>query len=233
MNGISNIAVSNQQPTSLTLSFTLTAANAGARTLTVTTNLTASTTLTIQAGLQVTSFAGVNEPNNDLLFKINGSSFSGVTLVDFTKGGGGTTQVTLGGGNVTPNQLTIPLAQIPSDAVVGPVKVQSNGQTVTSGSNATPPAKVTAFAGSVARGTTLTITGLRFVSPLHIRIVKANVEIVHKSTATGFPNGIQGESMTDTQLVVLIPPATPTGASELRIETDGGVIVGGPLTITL
>ena len=43
----------------------------------------------VQAGaaLTLSGFAGVDEPNNDLLFKINGSGFSTPVAVEFSIGG--------------------------------------------------------------------------------------------------------------------------------------------------
>jgi len=192
-------------------------------------------TLTIQPTLQLTGFAGVNEPNNDLLFKINGSGFAPPVVVEFSAGGGGfASPIALAAQNVTATQITIPSNQIPANAASGPVRVQSGGNpAVTSSFNVVPPATIASMQGAanqppnvVTANQPLTITGTRFVPG---------------ATTITFPNGVSkgpgapfpaaGESITATQIVVLVP--APAQAGKLRMTTAGGTVQSAATLVVL
>jgi len=198
--------------------------------------------ITVGAGLSISGFGKVDQPGGDTTFEINGTGFAGATQVSFTKAGGGlTAPVPLAAGNVTATVLSVPLASIPDDAIVGPVQVQSGALTTTSVGNATPPPKVTNLPAlpvtTVQRGTPLTLNGFRFVAPIHIRLMRGApaVEIMHKQSPPGGTFPVAGESIAadGKTLVVMIPSTLAAGACEVRVENDGGNIVAGPLTVTL
>jgi hypothetical protein len=223
--------VTGQTATSMTLTLTLTGAPPGSVTITVNTNTSASATLTVQPGLSLSGFGTVNEPLGDTLFEINGTGFGGATLVEFTRNGGGfTTPLSLSPGNVTPTQLTVPLAMIPTDADIGPVRVQSGSQTVTSAGNATPPAIITGVAfldaalnpvpGTLGNvGQLLQITGQRFVNITDIGVANA----LRSSSAPPFPTA-PNESVLLTQIRVRVVPAASTQTGSIRVINAGGTV---------
>ena len=229
MTGVTNVAVSNQQLTSMTLTFTLTSAAAGPRTVTVTVNnVSASASFTVQAGVQLSSFNGVDEPNNDLSFEINGSGFQAPVILEFTASGGGFVQ-TPQAPTVTATQLTIPMSQIPTNAAIGPVRVN---QTVVSSFNVVPPATIATMQGQqpnvVTANTLLTITGTRFV-PGATTIMFPNGAT--KGPGAPFPNAGIGESITATQIVVSVPG--PAQSGRLRITTAGGTVQSAATLVVL
>ena len=229
MTGITNVAVSNQQQTSMTLSFTLTNAAAGTRTVTVTVNnVSASATFTVQAGVQLTSFSGVDEPNNDLLFKINGSGFQAPVTVEFTIGPSTFAQITATPA-ITPNQITFPMSAIPTNAIAGPVRIN---QTVVSSFSVIPPATfvpnttTAPFAFNplpVAKNALLTVTGTRFIGPGTI-VFGSNASVTLPPTGTG-------ESMSPTQIVVRVPGAATSG--RVAIATPGGTVLSAATLVVL
>lgn len=226
MTGITNLAVSNQQQTSMTLNFTLTNAAAGARTVTITVNnVSASATFTVQAGVQLASFSGVDEPNNDLLFKINGSGFQAPVTVEFTTGPSTFAQITAAP-TITPNQITFPMSSIPSNAIVGPARIN---QTVVSSFNVTPPAAfvpntLSAFnPPSVAKNALLTINGMRFFGTGTI-VFGGNASVTLPPTGTG-------ESMSPTQITVRVPGTATSGT--VTITTPGGIVRSAATLVVL
>jgi len=225
MAGITNVAVSNQQPTSMTLRFTLTNAAAGARNVTISVNnVSASTSFTVLAGLTLTSFAGVNEPANDLLFKINGTGFAPPVIVEFSASGGGfAAAIALPPPNVAATQVTIPSASIPPDATVGPVRVQSGGNPpMISGFNVTPPPIVTNVPSAAQTQTNITITGSRFFTGTAV-ILPGN-QSRGPNSATPFPAATFGESLTQTQIVVRVTSNSNT-AARVQVVTEGGTVL--------
>src|SRR5262245_28183584 len=230
--GITNVAVSNVQTNSMMLSFTLTNAAAGPGTVMLSVNnVSASTTFTVQSGMQLSGFTGVNEPNNDLQFEISGSGFQAPATLEFTASGGGfvaTTQPP----TVTPTQLTIPMSQIPANATSGPVRVQSGGQMVTGTFNVVPPATFipntpnAPFAFNplpVGKNQLLTITGSRFFGP-------GSILFGGNATVTLPPTG-PGESMSATQIVVLVPGSATSG--KVAITTPGGTVQSAATVVVL
>ncbi|MGJ4951516.1 hypothetical protein [Bradyrhizobium sp. HKCCYLS20291] len=213
--GLSNLVVSNQQPTSFNLSFTIdSAAAAGNRTLAVTVNgVTAQDTFTVQAGLTISGFSKVDVPNGNNLFKITGTGFTTPTIVQFSKAGGSfaTPVIVL---NVSPTELGIPVDQIPSDATRGPVQVQSNGQVVKSTAAITPPARITDFAPAQVRpNALLTINGAGFLDLAAVGFKGGE----HRQPFTG-----PGESVTDGKITVSVPGTATSG--QITVTTAAGTV---------
>jgi hypothetical protein len=224
--GISNITVSNQASNGATVTITLAAnAPAGPRTITITVNhVAAQTTFAVQGGLALANFQGVDEPNNDLLFKINGSGFQTPVVIQFTKFGGGLTPavpLAVTAQNTSPNQILIPMAQIPADAVTGPVTVTSGNQTVVSGFNVVPPAIITAVPAQAQTQTNINITGSRFTGTTAITLPGNLVRATNSVPA--FPSGPFGESLTDVLIVVRLISNTGANA-KVRVTTPGGTV---------
>jgi len=179
-------------------------------------------TLTIQPTLQLTGFAGVNEPNNDLLFKINGSGFAPPVIVEFSASGGGFAQgIPLSPQNVTATQITIPNAQIPANATNGPVRVQSGGQAVTSAFNVMPPPVLANVPAQAATQTNITITGNRFFAGTSVTLPGNLVR--GPNSQPPFPAAGLGESLTPTQIVVRVISNAGT-AAKVRVTTQGGTV---------
>jgi hypothetical protein len=225
--GVTSIVASNQTANSATLTLTL-AANAqpGSRTLAITlNNVTASTTFTVLSGLVVTSFIGVDEPNNNLLFTIVGSGFTTPATVQFARNGGGLTPtpaLAVTAQNTSPTQLLIPMNQIPTDAVSGIVRVESNNQVAFSANPVVPPPVVSTAPAQATSQTNITITGLRFVTGVAITM-PGNLTRGPNSLPA-FPDAGFGESRSDTQIVVRL--VSNAGASgRLRVQTPGGTVL--------
>lgn len=237
MAGITNLVVGATTATTATITFDVQpGATAGSRTLTITIGAaTAEATLTVQPGLQVTGFAGVDEPGGDDLFKINGSGFVAPVTVHFSASGGGFTvlpdSVTVTGANVTPTQIRIPMAQIPVNAVAGPVRVDSGGQTAESAMPVVPPAVINTAPASVARNNPVVFGGLRLYAPILIRI-EGTTSLLERATPT-FPDAALGELLSDTSMTVFVPNSMDAGTYTVTVETEGGTVNAPDLNITL
>ena len=223
---ITGLTVTNPQTSKLTLSFTLAAnASPGIKTITITVSgKKASANLTVQAGLtQLTlaSFAGVDEPNNDLNFKIKGNGFTPPVTVAFTKTGGGfTTPILVPQSNVTSTQINIPKDTIPPEATIGPVQVQSSGQPpITSAFDVVPPASITDFNNkSGSQNTSITITGSQFFPGTTVGFGGG----ASRGPNSNPPFPLSGvESLAPGKIVVLVPSGAKTGQITITNGPDG------------
>jgi len=222
---ISLLSVSNPQANGLTINFTLAAnATAGTKTITITMGtVSAQADFVVQAGavLALSSFSGVNEPNNDLLFKINGSGFLSPVAIEFSIGGGQfAPPITLSAQKVTSQQLTIPMSQIPVNATNGPVRVQSSGQTVTGGFDVMPPPVIATIPAQGQRQGTITITGSRFFAGTTVTF--GGNAVRGPNSPTPFPDAGLGESLAPGQIIVFIPSGAATG--KVKVTTNGGTV---------
>jgi hypothetical protein len=218
--GIALVSVTNQTANSMTVRLTLTNAAAGPRTMTVTVNaVSASATFTVQAGLQVTSFAGIDQPNGDLLFRINGSGFVVPVQVQFP---GGVPAINVPVGNVTSTQIRIPADPtvgainnlIPVNATSGTVQVISAANTANL-DNVTPPAANIVLPATATRNNLMTITGIRLFGQVTVRFTGG---------AVVGPNFIgAGESQTQTTITLRVPGANAT-TGQVEITTPGGTV---------
>ena len=119
-----------------------------------------SSALQSQPGLTLTGFSGVDVPGGNLALAITGNGFTAPTTVEFQKTSTTfTTPIVLLQTNVTPTQISVPIDQIPADAVTGKVRVQSAGQTLTSSFDVTPPAIIATLTSPVTGNQLCTITG--------------------------------------------------------------------------
>lgn len=231
--GITALAVPARSTNSATVTFNLGATAAtGPRTLSISLGgVTAQTTITVNAGLQVSGFGGVDEPAGDTIFKINGTGFVAGAQVEFSRGVGlWTTPVSVTPGNTSSGQLRIPMADIPANAVQGPVRVTSGGTTVTSTSDVTPPPVIGASPSSAVSQTNITITGSRFYTGTAVGLPGGQVR--GPGSPTPFPDGAFGESLTTTNIVVRLVSAAGT-ASRVRVTTAGGTVQSSnTLTVT-
>src|SRR5262249_47958222 len=133
---------------------------------------------------------------------------------------------------VTPTQLAIPMSQIPANATSGPVRVQSGGQTGTRTVNVGPPAPLipntpqAPFAFNplpVREKQLLPVTGSRFFGPGSI-LFGGNASVTLPPTGAG-------ESMSATQIVVLVPGAATSG--KVAITTPGGTVQSAATLVVL
>jgi hypothetical protein len=128
--GITAVVVSAQTPTSMTLAFTLTNAPVGLRTVTVTTNVSASTTFTVQAIVPaptITSLPATATRNQ--LMTIGGTNFLNPVSVTFA-GPAVKTTFTGVGESLTPTQIVL---LVPAAAASGPITIAAAGGSITSG----------------------------------------------------------------------------------------------------
>lgn len=191
-----------------------------------------------QASLSLTSFSGVNEPNGDQKLKINGAGFSTPVLVEFSKTGGGFTAppIPLSPADVTSTQISIPMSQIPADAISGPVRVQSSGQTMTSGFNVVPPATITDVAPtSFIQNTLVTILGSRFFTGTTVSF-GAITPAASRGPDSSPPFPISGaEKLNPDRIEVLVPAGAVKGQIKIFITNgpataNGGTIQSSTLT---
>ncbi len=215
--------VTNQAPSSCTLTLTLAAgaSSVASRTVTITVGaLTASATFTVQPGLQVLGFTPVNEPAGNTNLVINGTGFaaSQPATIQFA---GGVVPVVVPGLNVTATTITIPMASIPDGAIAGSTDVTTGGSTASL--PVTPPPKILAPfpAATIAPNGLLTVNGVRLQNSTHVLMLQGASTILDKSTFGGV-----GELINAGQIKFHVPFA-PTGAYTLRITTTGGTIVYG------
>ncbi|MGZ3271432.1 MAG: hypothetical protein ACXU71_10720 [Croceibacterium sp.] len=177
-----------------------------------------SSALQSQPGLTLTGFSGVDVPGGNLALAITGNGFTAPTTVEFQKTSTTfTTPIVLLQTNVTPTQISVPIDQIPADAVTGKVRVQSAGQTLTSSFDVTPPAIIATLTSPVTGNQLCTITGSRFI-PGATTITFANGTF--RGPGNGFP--ATGESLTGTQIIVRVPATSPSGP--IKISTPGGTV---------
>jgi hypothetical protein len=225
--GVTQIVASNQTAASATLTLTIAAnAQAGSRTLAITlNNVTATTGFTVQGGLSVTGFLPVDEPNNNVLLAIVGSGFTTPATIQFARSGGGltpTVPLAVTAQNTSATQLLIPMAQIPTDAVSGAVRVESNNQVAFSANPVVPPPVVSTAPAQATSQTNITITGFRFVTGTAV-ILPGNLTR-GPASIPAFPAAAFGESLTETQIVVRL--ISNAGASaRIRVQTAGGTVL--------
>lgn len=198
----------------------------GPRTLTVSKAAVpiASANVTVNAGLQVSGFSGVDTSLAipDTMFKINGTGFVAGAQVEFSTGvGTWTPLISVLAANISPTQLRIPLTDIPNNAIVGPVRVTSGGSTVTSASNVTPPPVIVTCPTSATSQTLITITGFRFVTGVVVGLPGGAVR--GPGSVPPFPDAGNGELRSDTSLTVKVVSAGGT-AGRVRITTAGGTV---------
>jgi hypothetical protein len=238
MQGVNNITVLNQTTATMTVRLSLTNAAAGPRTLTVTAGaISASATLTIQAGARLQGFAGIDQPGNDLDFKINGSGFTAPVNVAFTTSAGFSGFFPIPNANVTATQIRIPSDPtaaagsnanvFPANAIVGPIRVQVGNPAVTLDSsvpgdvsgapfNITPPPVISPANVSPSQNGFFTINGSRFFSGTVVQVTLPG-PVVH-NLLTPQP----GETLSATQIKVAVDG---NGLSaRLLVTTDGGTV---------
>lgn len=231
--GISgSLGVSGNTSASFDLTFTLaTSATSGTRTLSVTSGVTVSATFSVVAGLSLSHFDPVDEPAGVTSLDLIGTGFSPPVTVEFTSSGGGlTAPVPVPTANITPTRISIPMGDIPTDATVGPVQVVTSAGTIPTGDSptVTPPPVMGALSDATrAVNNPLTISGGgRYFAGTVVAF--PNNGIRGPGSPTPFPSGLFGESLSETMIVVAVPPDPAGGGSvvtgRVHVTTAGGTV---------